>query len=248
MTADNKQRIVGIIVLVAFIALLVPFLFTGGSRHRDTLEHGSEIELPLSNDVLGGNKSTEQQPPSAQKISPRESQVTNEEEYQKLSLELSGPREIENSTNNPETSMHNLQSPSSEEIKPMATNLAIDAKVLEPNSVDRVTVAGVKKVAGAGTKKKISRKTLPNKFKISVDGGNWFVQVGSFSNAERVKRLADRLQSNGFLVYFQKIVTSQGPMTRVLVGKEKSQEEAMAIARKLKSRLQLDGKVIISNL
>lgn len=38
MSPENKQRVVGVVVLVAFIALLVPFLFTSGIKKRHKLE------------------------------------------------------------------------------------------------------------------------------------------------------------------------------------------------------------------
>lgn len=42
MSPENKQRVVGVIVLVAFIALLIPFLFTSGLKKKDQADSGSE--------------------------------------------------------------------------------------------------------------------------------------------------------------------------------------------------------------
>lgn len=44
MTPENRQRLVGIVVLVAFVALLIPFLFTSGVKKKQAVSD----EIPIN--------------------------------------------------------------------------------------------------------------------------------------------------------------------------------------------------------
>ena len=73
---------------------------------------------------------------------------------------------------------------------------------------------------------------------------SWSVQVGSFSDEARIQKLLTQLHGKGFHVYTQKIATTTGSLTRVLVGRESSKEKANQIAWQLETTMKIKGHLI----
>jgi DedD protein len=69
------------------------------------------------------------------------------------------------------------------------------------------------------------------------------VQIGAFSNADKVKEVRDRLQAAGLKPYIENLSTAQGPRTRVRVGPFATHEAAEAAREKVKG-LGYDGSVV----
>jgi DedD protein len=69
------------------------------------------------------------------------------------------------------------------------------------------------------------------------------VQIGAFSNADKVKEVRDRLQAAGLKPYTENLSTAQGPRTRVRVGPFATHEAAEAAREKVKG-LGYDGSVV----
>ena len=239
MAIENKQRIVGIVILVILISLLVPFLFTSKEfaiHEEKTLEgqepiifelfdkqqHAESLEISKVSKIRKKRVSgTADKPDSSGKV------------YSADGLDLNGE-------------MTNVER--SSEASGVAADSANFGKELSLVSFD--DLEKVARTNSDGEKAKILKESTKPKVKIQAqnDGVKWFVQIGSFSNETKVKNLVDKLQSGGFLVYLQKISTSNGPMTRVLVGNESSKDSALTLAGKLKNRLKVSGNVISSDL
>ena len=64
--------------------------------------------------------------------------------------------------------------------------------------------------------------------------GMWAVQLGSFSDQERAKRLAAELRGQGYAAFLSTLSTSSGELHRVRVGPQKDRESAAAMAERLK--------------
>ena len=64
-------------------------------------------------------------------------------------------------------------------------------------------------------------------------GEGWIVQLGSFSEEENARRLADRVATFGFTTRVSTYTTSGSTMFRVRVGPELSHDRAMDIASSL---------------
>lgn len=100
--------------------------------------------------------------------------------------------------------------------------------------------------------KKISVKTaLPSKTKQpekaifnSTKNLLWTVQVGCFANQIYLNRLLDQLQSDGYLVTLHKMNVGYSTLTKVLVGKETSQDAAKQLADQIERRFKLKGNVV----
>jgi DedD protein len=69
------------------------------------------------------------------------------------------------------------------------------------------------------------------------------VQIGAFSNADKVKEVRDRLQAAGLKPYTENLSTAQGQRTRVRVGPFATHEAAEAAREKVKG-LGYDGSVV----
>ena len=69
------------------------------------------------------------------------------------------------------------------------------------------------------------------------------VQIGAFSNADKVKEVRDRLTAAGLKSYTENLNTAQGSRTRVRVGPFGSHEAAEAAREKIKG-LGFDGSVV----
>jgi cell division septation protein DedD len=66
-----------------------------------------------------------------------------------------------------------------------------------------------------------------------ADTGQWYVQLGVFSSQQNAEGLAKKLKAGGFSATVRK--TSNGAMSRVLVGPRADRKAAVALAGKLKA-------------
>lgn len=73
--------------------------------------------------------------------------------------------------------------------------------------------------------------------------GKYFVQIGAFADAAKVRQLTAKLRSAGLPVLVEKIKTSKGELTRVRVGPAADNAKAEAYRKKAGS-LGVPGKVI----
>lgn len=222
MGQESKQRIVGIIVLIAVIALLVPFLFTGGAKRSNKLSpNKNEVEIPAL--TTSTKQEVAAQTPTPAVFSPKPHS-----------------KQPQNSTKDATASQQSLlatkpeKSPSSlSEIKPVALPEAEPKPkpiLSEPTTTS--IVASPPKVKKEATTKRKGTKMF------------WSVQVGSFLEKARAQKLAKDLQTKGYSVFLQNITTSRGPMVRVLVGQESSKTKALQLAGKLKAKEKIDGRIV----
>lgn len=72
--------------------------------------------------------------------------------------------------------------------------------------------------------------------------GKYFVQIGAFADAAKVRQLTTKLRSAGLPVLVEKIKTSKGELTRVRVGPAADNAKAEAYRKKADS-LGVPGKV-----
>ena len=66
-------------------------------------------------------------------------------------------------------------------------------------------------------------------------GGRFVVQVGAFTDVERLKSVRQKLEKQGFKTYTQEIQTPGGKSTRVRIGPYANRQEAEAVAAKVKA-------------
>ena len=77
----------------------------------------------------------------------------------------------------------------------------------------------------------------------SKAGDKFAVQIGAYSNADKVKEVRDRLSALGLKSYTESLNTAQGLRTRVRVGPYVTHEAAEEAREKIKG-LGFDGSVV----
>ncbi len=83
----------------------------------------------------------------------------------------------------------------------------------------------------------------PSKPEAVTTVSGWVVQVGSFSSQSNAMALRDKLRSNGFSTFVER-VDGDNIVYRVRVGPEIKKAQAQAVKSSLKEQMALDGLVI----
>lgn len=268
MSPENKQRIVGIIVLIAFAILLIPFLFTNnnaGKRHKTVID-----DMPLSPDrrqtinqqFQNINNNTNMAPTTPTTIVSDNVQTTNlfnqsDEKNQNLPNELTQTT-IDNQSipNSPAISETNSILPVTNE-QPAETNNLVQATKVTPEtqttqSKSKISVANKTIVKPTVKKTSILKAAKPKQNKPKNTTKNptkkefWSVQLGSFSNQVIAQKLITTLQTNGYHVFTQKITSAKSNkvLTRILVARETDKEKATKLMQQLTTTLKLKGCIV----
>lgn len=244
MKPENKQRIIGIIVLVAFIALLIPFLFTSGIKKKSpTVDDKTSQKIDTQ---ITTEKTTTM--PFIENIQQNEQSIPNN--Y--TTLENKNTQPIENNKIVQQESVK--QTPTNNNIKTLLEMPDVSPMTL--NSSDLKTLEQEKQVKQLPNKQKnakkqtVAKKPTVNKQKKAVTIGKkgfWSVQIGSFSDKDRINKIVLELQSKGYHVFIQNITTSTGSLTRILVGHEDTREKAAKIANQIEATIKIKGHLVRNN-
>lgn len=116
------------------------------------------------------------------------------------------------------------ESPADEIAVPLILNEA------EPPAPSTVPEPARQAVVAATTDDAVARAPAPGKPAVA-DTGEWYVQLGSFSNRLNADGLARKLKAAGFNTTIRK--SNNGSMSRVLVGPRADRDAAVALAEKL---------------
>lgn len=81
---------------------------------------------------------------------------------------------------------------------------------------------------------------------VSSDGKYvWSVQIGSFEDQQRVKKVIKQLHESGYKVFVQQVTVANGKVfTRILVGRQNSRDEAAQIAGSLQRTMKISGSIV----
>lgn len=101
---------------------------------------------------------------------------------------------------------------------------------VQPPAPSAVSEPAEPPVVAAATDDTVARAPAREKPAVA-DGGEWYVQLGSFSNRQNADGLAKKLRAAGFDATIRK--SSNGSMSRVLVGPRTDRDAAVALAAKL---------------
>ncbi len=256
MSPENKQRVVGIIVLVAFIALLIPFLFTSGIKKKE--QSISEVEVaPVQ---LADTNAPAVEANSLEVVSDKlPGDISQQAEAVKPEI-LPPPGSASVSVNagaNPDINTPVIVTTNEASTNVPVANVTVnepatvvkaeDEPVVNPQPI-KVEEPTIKMEKSAVKTKSVTAKTKKAKKKaagkVTSRVKYWSVQVGSFSDEQRMQKFVSILNAKGYKVYLQKINTSHGLMVRVLVGHEATKEQANKIAAELQKKLKINGRVV----
>lgn len=231
MSFENKQRVIGIVVLIAFIALLIPFLFTSGIKKKQA----AKDEIPLS------DKKRELIAQQIQSINDTVPQEQPTQELEPTEQPIALPQDqLEPTTN---STLADEQVASALPIVLPETSAEKNEGHVQAESAAPVVktpelTQAVKKSPVTATKKS-TESSRPHSKEF------WSVQVGSFVDQERVQKLISKLHAQGYHVYMQKVTTSDDKiLTRILVGREASKNQAENIVQQLATTMNIKGYVV----
>ncbi|EKE01797.1 MAG: hypothetical protein ACD_21C00052G0015 [uncultured bacterium] len=262
MSPETKQRIVGAVVLIAFVVLLVPFLFTNGVRKKQsaadempiTAEKRQQITQQIQDISNTATVPSSLPPPVSQSVAMPQSTVLQQNQFEQSGLLPPDDNQAELMVN-AVTDSNQVDQSISTQNEFVATNTPeadLKATVDEPLAPIKPAVSMKSKSGSIAIKKPVAIKTAKSKNVKKVMKPNtkefWSVQVGSFSDPVRVQKLTAELHRNGFRVYQQKVATPKALLTRILVGHEASKEKANEIAAKLLNTMKLKGHIVRNNI
>lgn len=100
----------------------------------------------------------------------------------------------------------------------------------QPPAPSAVSEPAMPPVVAAAPDDTVARAPVARKPAV-VEAGEWYVQLGSFSNRQNADGLAKKLKAKGFDAMVRK--SGNGSMSRVLVGPRADRDAAVALAEKL---------------
>ena len=130
-----------------------------------------------------------------------------------------------------------LQLPQSEPRKPIERKAEKSAAESEKIAVAKKPATAETLVAPAAVEKQSAPSNVG-------DGGDWVVQLGSFSSVDNAHALRDKLRKSGFTAYVETLKSSKGISYRVRVGPVESREKAELQKERISSKLELDSIVM----
>lgn len=217
MEKKTKQRVMGVVVIAAFIVILLPFL---QSSHEE-ITKTTLIQAPVFPDqaIQTSNSMDMDAKPSAD-------QSTQEDNL----ISSLRPHIVQNNTGQAKTTkIAAIQ------------NQTPSVQIIEPKSIE------ANSKSGTPLKTKLAEKSTSGKNEntgLKLHQVAWVIQIGSFKHKPNALQLVNHLRAHGYHAFIQQISTSLGNSTRVFVGPEEQHAKARKLAVRLKKELQIDGIVI----
>lgn len=215
-----RRRLVGAVALVLLMIVLLPMLL------EDKLSSGQKedvvISIPSQDSQLGQDGQLEAKVESE----PVKSAGAIQDNIAPVP-EANTPAQASSPTN---------------EIKPVDSTVPVaqnDKSLSKPNEL-----SSTQEVQAPNKEEPKPKATdLANKTEKPVASGNYFVQIGVFSDPENVKQLQAKLSDKGLKSRSELIDTAKGKKTRLRVGPLSSKKDAEATLVKVKA-LELTGVVV----
>lgn len=256
MDNSSKQRLIGVMVLVALATIVLPIAFHQSSTQNIALSipENAPPPPPLSDVQIA--------PPTRQ--TPMTEKVAFQTEHTNESTSQS---QTEAANTESLTAPDQTLSPSaSEGTQPVAQRAASPAEPLasEPNAQNTASTAQApdttsSPAAAAVTAttehantpvatsmtNAVSVKPTPSIKPAAAQFPAWNVQLGSFSDEKNAQHLISTLRKNGFNAYSKPINTAQNKtITKVFIGPELHRTQAEAIVKKLQDQHHIKGFIV----
>ncbi|WP_445010020.1 SPOR domain-containing protein [Vreelandella stevensii] len=225
MKYGKTERISGLVILLAVLAIIVPWLMSDPAPREERPQPTFVIEQPVN--VVRQDVPVPEMPASINAPSPLEPLENAEVVDEPIEVVPLEPQTEQAASSAPaETPQQSTpaEAPRSEPA-PAPTNDPI-AELVAANQN-----------RGSGSSSSGSSGSGPQ----AQQQGEWAVQVGSFGNAENAQRISDQLTSQGFRV-FQR--PRDNNLTTVLVGPYGSSDDGEAALALVKERANVQGLLV----
>lgn len=263
MDSNSKQRLAGVMVIIALATIVLPIVF----HHRND----TELALSIPEDAPP--------PPALPKIrfAPEPSIAnktattanTNVSTNQMANGTTSTPNTNIASTSHQATAaaehsqMQQASKPTSQTIATTSVNATANQPAIPANrnTIAKAPVIAPTKIASASNnkttknivssnvkaveKKNLAPKTIAKHLHKAIAPKNsWIVQLGSFKNHSNANKLVTQLRSKGFTAFIEPSSKKKGAPIRVCIGPELHKQKAKMIVKDLAKKLHMKGIVV----
>ncbi|QNI03209.1 SPOR domain-containing protein [Halomonas sp. SH5A2] len=224
MKYGKTERISGIVILLALLAIIVPWLMSDPAPREERPQPNFVIEQPV--EVERREVDAPQRPDSigdpAEQVDPGAAvQATDEP----LEVDPASP-DTDQLTSNDDSASDEAQadeSPTTGQSDPIADLIASNSQSVSDTSEEQPADDQTESTSQADP------------------AGEWAVQVGSFGNPDNARRLSEQLSGEGFAVYQR---DRDNDMTTVYVGPFATSEEGEAAMSDVKQRANVQGLLV----
>ena len=223
MSAQIKHRILGIVVVIALVILLLPFLQTE-KDNRIEMAHDQAPPFPAPSEQIIADEIITT---PIQEITKPQEQTNEATLANAVAAEESG-----------------TDVPADSNVIPIASPIKTDS-IHASNSHEKYREASKKQYkTKLSTHKKNNISSADKNGLLQLTEATWVIQLGSFNNKSQALQLINQLRANGYPAFMQTISTGSHRDIRVYVGPENGQKQAFKLADKIEHDMQLQGMVI----
>lgn len=222
MKYGKTERISGIVILLALLAIIVPWLMSEPALREERPQPSFVIEQPV--EVERRNIPAPERPSS---INDPSLSATNRGEA------VEGQLPIDAMPRLPQTDQIDAASASEPSATPAISDSDPIAELIASNSGSAQSSAG----SSSPSQSSLQSPSSPS----SSAQGEWAVQVGSFGEAANAQRLSEQLSGEGFTVYQRR---RDNNLTTVFVGPYATSEDGEAAMASIKQRANVQGLLV----
>ncbi|MBL1268394.1 MAG: SPOR domain-containing protein [Halomonas sp.] len=242
MKYGKTERISGIVILLALLAIFVPWLMSDPAPREERPQPNFVIEQPVEverRDVPAPERPSTIGEPSLSS-SPR-----NEEGDMPIDVDPRLPETDQiaaanQSSSSPEAagSSEPDEAPSISDSDPIADLIASNSSSAQSSSEDSSQSSSQDSSQRSSQSQSSSSSSSPP---AASAQGEWAVQVGSFGEPGNAQRLSEQLSGEGFTVYQRE---RDNNMTTVFVGPYATSEEGESAMTSIKERANVQGLLV----
>lgn len=233
MKYGKTERISGIVILLALLAIFVPWLMSDPAPREERPQPNFVIEQPV--EVERRDVPAPERPASINEPLPATPSSANEDIEAAIDANPSLPQTDQiAASDEPPTSAEAAGSSEPDEAPVAVDNDPIAELMAANNSGGASSNSGS---GGNSTNETSQQAAGPS----SSAQGEWAVQVGSFGEAANAERLSNQLSGEGFSVYRRQ---RDNNMTTVFVGPYATSEDGDAAMASIKERANVQGLLV----
>lgn len=229
MAPQFKNRLVGVIILVALVVIFLPAIIDGKK-----VTYQQEFEsTPINPDLKQHTRSISVNVPLAEKTDDFNNEPTDGDE-ETTPIDDWKVEEVA-----PTVEVTNNQSiETAVQIDPQPVKVVKPAEVAKPVQAAKPTPAPVS-VAVA--------KPVVTAPVVSSSDSAWTIQLGAFQNKANIDSLLEKLKKAGYQAHSVPKTVVDGQLTRVFVGPDVSKSKLEKMLPSLKELTNLNGKILVFN-
>lgn len=252
-------RIIGILAIVGFIIILLPFFISNNDAPSEPAivkappfpNQDEQSNLDLPHDTIDQTHSMPVPADPVQAVEPAGMVPAAPSSITPVSPPNPSQEEQSDVAPSDEDSNEATLEPRAEVThKPIIGNSLVVASAVEkaaPTSVMTKPSVPIKEMSETLSKKPLIaslQNPADDHGLLKLKSPAWVIQVGSFKNKTNALRLVNQLRGNGYKAFIQSVSSAFGENTRVYIGPEFKQASAKMIANQIEQDMHLHGIVL----